>query len=139
MKMMMIIKCALLLFISIFSKQINAQLANTTWKGVFNIPQPTECIMQMKQDTFYVIYADGFDPDNMDLNTILETSTYKVNHDTLTIQKISGGSPCSSDIIGKYSFAIKNEVLYISVIDDECNPRAMAFPSDPLTLVRKKE
>ncbi len=137
---MKIIKGLLLIFIIIVSSNsINAQLKNTSWKGVFTVPQPTECIMVLKEDTFFLVFASGFNPNKIDPDYILETSTYKIDLDTLTIQKVTGKSPCSEDIIGKYSFEIKNDMLYIQVMDDVCSQRASAFPNEPLKLMKNKD
>ena len=137
--MKMIKKLLLILLIIVSSKTINAQLKNTSWKGDFMVPQPAECIMVFKEDTSYLVFASGFNPDKIDPDNILETMSYKIDHDTLSLQKLSGNSPCSEDIIGKYSFAIKNDLMYIHLIDDDCPQRASAFPSETLTRVENKE
>ncbi len=129
----------LILLISLCSKTVNAQLNNTAWKGVFMAPQATECTVVFKADTMYVVIGGDINPDKIDPDNILETSSCKISHDTLTIQKIAGHSPCSEDIIGKYSFVIKDGLLSISVINDDCGPRANAFPTEPLTLLKSKE
>ena len=137
--MKMIKKLLLILLIIVSSKTINAQLKNTSWKGDFMVPQPTECIMIFKEDTSFLVFASGFNPDKIDPANIIETMSYKIDHDTLSLQKLSGGSPCSEDIIGKYSFAIKNDLMYIQVINDDCPQRASAFPSEVLTRIENKE
>ena len=132
--MKMIKKLLLILLIIVSSKTINAQLKNTSWKGDFMVPQPAEGILVFKEDTTYLVLGSEFNEES-----ILETMSYKIDHDTLTIQKLSGSSPCSSDIIGKYSFIIRNDMLYIEVLNDDCSPRAAAFPTEALTLIKNKE
>ena len=129
----------LILFISSSSTTLNAQLINTAWNGEFRVPQPTQCTVVFKGDTMYVVIGSDINPDKIDPDNILETSSCKISHDTLTIHKISGRSPCSEDIIGKYSFEIKDGLLTIAVLDDDCGPRASAFPTEPLTPLKRKE
>ena len=129
----------LILLISSSSTAINAQLINTAWNGVFRTPQPTECTVVFKADTMYVVIGSDINPDKIDPNNILETSSCIISHDTLTIHKITGHSPCSEDIIGKYSFEIKDGLLSLAVLDDDCGPRASAFPTEPLTPMKRKE
>ena len=132
---MKIIKYLLLfLLINLSSNTINAQLKNTSWNGDFMVPQPTEGILVFKQDTTYLVLGSEFNEES-----ILETMSYKIDHDTLTLQKLSGSSPCSDEIIGKYLFVIKNDMLYIQLISDDCSPRAAAFPTEGLTLLKNKE
>lgn len=129
----------LILIISLGSKTVNAQLNNTVWKGVFMVPQATECTVVFKADTMYVVFGGNINPDKIDPVNILEVSNFKISHDTMTIQKITGHSTCSEDVIGTYSFAIKDSLLLISIINDDCGTRANAFPAEPLTLLENKE
>lgn len=117
----------LFLFIFLGTKTINAQIQNTSWKGVFNVPSPQACVLEFKTDTA-IITLEG---------DVLETSMITIKGDTLTFQKLSGNSPCDTDIIGIYRFKVKDDKLTITVIDDGCNERAMAIPEEPLTVVKK--
>ena len=134
-----IIYLLLTLLISVSSKTLNAQLNNTAWKGIFMVPQATECAMVFRGDTAYLVIGTDFYQNKINPDAIIETSIYQISKDTLTIQKLSGGSPCSGDIIGKYSFVIKDSLLSISVINDDCSQRANAFPIEPLPFLKNKE
>ena len=129
----------LILLISSSATRVNAQLINTAWNGEFRVPKPTECTLVFKPDTMYVLLGSDINPDKIAPDNILETSSCKISHDTLTIHKISGRSPCSEEIIGKYSFEIKDGLLSLAVLDDDCGPRASAFPTEPLTPLKRKE
>lgn len=113
----------LILFICLSTKTLNAQLQNTAWKGVFMAPTLIECVLEFKTDTLNVNEVNN--------DNILETSVYKINNDTLTLQKVTGGSPCGNEVIGKYRFAINNDKLSISLIEDDCRERALSFPAEP--------
>lgn len=119
-----------ILFLLIFpgANTLSAQIQNTSWKGVFNIPSPAECIFEFKTDTVFLT-------SNGDL---LETSIFKINEDTLTLQKLSGVSPCDLDVIGIYQFKIQDEKLILTIVDDACDPRAMAIPQEPMTAVKNE-
>ncbi|MEO6820426.1 MAG: hypothetical protein ABI266_10275 [Ginsengibacter sp.] len=116
----------LFLFTFLLANSGHAQIQNTSWKGVFNLPSPADCIFEFKTDTA-LLTMDG---------NILETSKLTVKGDTLTLQKLSGGSPCDADVIGIYRFKINGDKLTLTVIDDACNERAMAGPEEPLTAVK---
>ncbi|MEO7210472.1 MAG: hypothetical protein ABIY35_05980 [Chitinophagaceae bacterium] len=103
------------------------KIQNTSWKGTFFVPSPQECIMTFTSDTAYLkINGES-----------IETSTFTINGDTLTFHKVSGGSPCGMDIIGIYKMDIKDDLLSISVIADDCQARAMGFPTEPLTAIKE--
>lgn len=125
----------LLLLINTITSNASAQLNNTKWKGTFNIPSPTECYFEFINDTCYVkYYTDTKQNNGAEDHLPIEISFYKIiDNSTMTLKKIEGGSPCTDDIIGKYKFVIKDQQLSISVIEDNCGPRAMAIPSEPLT------
>ncbi len=104
------------------------QLTNTKWKATFNVPSPVECVLDFRKDTV-VLFAAA------DSSTI-ETMIYKVDKDTFSLEKISGGSPCDYQIQGKYKFEIRDEKMMISLIADSCNERVAAWPSDALQKVK---
>lgn len=106
----------------------DAQIADTKWRGNLNIPDVVECILQFKKDTVIVLVA-------ADQSFIVETMTYKLQNDTLTLTKVSGNSPCT-ETIGVYKCVLKEEKLYISPIKDECIERANAFL--PEGLIKEK-
>lgn len=91
-------------------------LLNTHWKGIMNVPDALECGLTFKQDSA-IVYLDV---------TPIETMHYRVSGDTVFLKKIEGASPCVSET-GAYRYQIKNDVLTLSLIKDDCSGRAQAF------------
>lgn len=119
---------AITLLICGFLMDANAQLTDTKWKNIMNIPQPTECILQFKKDTLLLLVAaDG---------SLVETMKYTIAKDTFKLYKLSGLSPCSEDIVGLYIFAIKDDKMTITPSSDDCSDRAEAFK--PEAWIREK-
>jgi len=116
----------LLALMIISSAGTKAQFANTSWKGMYKVTDPTEMILQFKNDTLYLN-----DPAN---GTIVETMNYKISGDTLTIVKISGSSSCD-DEKGVYKISTKDDKLFMTLIEDNCYDRSAAMPDDPLVKV----
>jgi hypothetical protein len=71
---------------------------------------------EFKQDTMN-LWIDG---------NIVESTLYKMNKNTLTLKKISGGSPCG-DEEGQYTYKISSDRLTITPVKDECGARSAAF------------
>jgi len=94
-------------------------LTNTSWKGIISAQNDFAAILTFSKDTFQVAMAEE--------NVLIETMSYSLKGDTLTVRKIAGGSPCDDTTIGTYKIAIKNDIFYITVITDECMERSMAF------------
>jgi hypothetical protein len=116
-------KILFLLFTFTATASAKAQYANTSWKGIYNIPDPTDMILQFKQDTLLLNYfQDGSNA---------ETMNYQIKGDTLIMEKISGISPCT-DEKGIYKVSIKEDQLFMTLINDSCDARASAMPSQPL-------
>lgn len=109
-----------------FSSFAKAQLANTSWKGNFNVPDPTEMILQFKADSVLLDYTYG---------VTLETMSYSINNDTLFLRKLDGRSDCSYSDNASYKFGIKDKKLVLSLINDGCATRADAWPSDGLEII----
>ena len=106
-----------------------AQLSHTQWKGTANVPDPATLLFNFKQDTLEVFLL----PDS----TVLETMLYTFKDSLLTIQKVSGGSPCDATTIGTYKLAIKDDKFIITLKEDACDARANAFIPDPWIKVKK--
>jgi hypothetical protein len=102
---------------------LKAQFANTSWKGLYKVPDPTEMILQFKTDTLLLI-----DPMN---NQPVETMKYSVSGDTVTITKISGASDCN-DEKGIYKMEIKDNKLFITLISDDCYSRSASGADEAL-------
>lgn len=115
----------LLLFGFLFSGTVAfGQLDRTQWKGVFNIPDPSDCILQFSNDTLIV----------KDLNNnVLEAMKYQIKGDTLVYTKLYGISPCSSDTHAFYKFEFKENKLFLSPLNDDCDVRRESFPQNGLT------
>lgn len=111
----------------LFSLQGKAQLEGTKWSGVFLIPEPSPCILSFEKDTMKLFLQDDTAP--------LEVSTYSVKGEILYFKKVDGVSPCDTSVTGSYYFKIDSGKLHIDIIDDQCSPRAHAFPEQPMEKV----
>jgi hypothetical protein len=111
----------LLLFAAIFfiKPAANETLNNTKWTGSFNVPAPAGGELEFRNDSVWL--SVGGD--------VIETMSYKEKGDTLLLQKFYGPSPCSSEI-GTYKYQLKEGMLLLSPIADECEIRANAFSPD---------
>ena len=119
-------KILFLLIALIGFKFTNAQFANTSWKGLYKVPDPTEMILQFKTDTLLLN-----DPEN---ETVVETMNYSISGDTLVFTKLNGSSSCGEEK-GVYKLAIKDNKLFMTVIDDPCYDRVAAMPDEALMKV----
>jgi len=118
-----IMKKTLILIITIaLSASVKAQLANTSWKGNFSIPDRTEMILQFKTDTLFLNYSYG---------GTLETMSYKINNDTLSLRKLNGQSDCGYSE-ATYKIEIKDKKLTLSALGDDCVVRVDSWPSEGL-------
>jgi len=140
---------AIVVFISIyaFTSHANAQtLTNTRWIGNANLPMSLKCLFEFKIDTLLLKYIGN---DNADLrdekgndvtvtgkdSLVIERMHYTLSKDTLTVQKIIGGSPCDVEAVGKYKISVNEKKLSVTLISDDCEPRVEVWPYDSLTLV----
>ncbi len=114
-------KIVILIFAIALSDPGTAQFSNTSWKGQFNIPDPTEMILQFKTDTLELNYPD---------KTSIETMSYKISNDTLRVRKLDGQSECSSSQDATYKITLKDSKLFIIVLGDDCPERMAAWPAD---------
>jgi hypothetical protein len=106
-----------------------AQLANTKYKGTIQMDAPTEIVWSFEKDTVRVYkLAD---------NAMIETFTYKLDHDVLTLTKAYGISPCDVSMVGKYQTAWKDDTLELTVIEDACTGRADAIAGIAYTKMKK--
>ena len=117
------------------ANQATNPLANTRWKGILRLPtddgtlQPIGIIWNFQPDTASIIYDNGMQPDVM---------TYKADPDksTLTFRKVSGGVPCDTVALLTVSYSIKNDQLFLKMIQDDCKPRSHADASQPFDRVK---
>ena len=117
-----------LLVITLVSGSIKAQLANSKWKGVLKLDNPVNVSFNFGKDTLTVL--------NLDENTVIETMIYTATSSTFALTKISGQSDCESSDTGKYRFQITNDVLLITLVEDDCDDRAPYI--DNLKLTKSK-
>lgn len=111
MKKMLFIVIAAFICIS-----VNAQLANSKWKGILVLDSPVDVIFDFKADTLEaLVVAD---------NSSLETMQYTLKDTVLTIQKITGQSTCQGTTVAKYKFEIKDDTFILTLIEDDCYDRA---------------
>ena len=114
-----IITCVFMAFAT-FSK---AQLTNTKWAGDMNIPTTTDITLKFSTDTISIIYEEQ----------AVEVMSYTTHGDTIIAKKISGHSPCDVGQPFKLKYVIKNDKLFITSLQDDCDERSQAFFKDPFT------
>ena len=115
-------KLLMVLLFAVITQISTAQISNTTWKGIFKVPDPTEMVLQFKADTLLVNTTDD--------DETVEAMKYTIKNDTISIIKIFGESDCSGDSLAICKILIKDDKLYISSIKDDCPQRADAWPEE---------
>jgi hypothetical protein len=95
---------------------INAQLTNTKWKVTLALGNPIDVIFHFKKDTVTAFYAAD--------NSIGEEMTYTATDTSFTIKKIWGQSDCGEGSMGEYRFEIKEGIMYVKPMSDDCERRA---------------
>ncbi len=111
-----IILFTLLCFAFVFA---NAQLTNTKWKVTLAIPDSAEVIFDFRTDTVEALTVADSES--------LETMIYTVQDTILTFENISGRSECDDTVIGKYKFEMKDDEMFLALIEDNCADRANAL------------
>lgn len=110
---------AAILCLSFFAAQ--AQLAGTKWEGTIKIPvhdgqlHPFAVVCSFQNDTMTMVYPLGTLP--------TDVMVFSEKENILSIKKVSGGVPCDNTAIGKYSYEIKNDQLFLTKIEDACAAR----------------
>ncbi len=107
------------LLLSLPSFSLFAQLKNSRWKGTIRGDNPRNVILDFRKDTVAVYTISD--------SSIVETMTYSAKDGVIVLQKIDGQSDCDNNVIGKYHFEIKAEVLYIRLLADPCDDRSSAL------------
>ncbi len=109
-------KRTLFIFLVLFtSLTAQAQLSNTKWKGQLNLENKIDVVFDFRKDTLEVT--------NTQDNSHIETMTYTIQDNLLSLQKTSGRSDCDAATIGKYKFEINNDTLSITLVSDACDDR----------------
>jgi hypothetical protein len=111
--------------IVITSLTINAQLANTKWKGTLNLDNPIDAFFNFKTDTLEVL--------NTEDNSNIESMKFSVNDSVLVIQKLFGQSQCDNSAIGRYKFQINGDEMTWEVMTDDCDDRSQVIGSMKLS------
>ncbi len=119
MRQLLFISFLVFIFLS-WNAPANNPLKNTQWAGTVNIPGPADGIFVFTADTS-ALYVGG---------SLIEASFYKVNGDTLKMIKANGMSSCNFSDTGYYKYNIKDSVLTITLIKDNCMDRSNAFSAD---------
>ncbi|HVW60074.1 MAG TPA: hypothetical protein VHC48_08575 [Puia sp.] len=98
-----------------------AQLINTKWSGQVSIPDLRPVLWQFGKDTLRVFFTDSSEK--------TEIMLYQDNPagKSLTITKLSGGSPCENGTIGVYGYTIAGDKLSLMPTKDTCNGRSDAI------------
>ncbi len=122
-------RIVLLLVFLATSSLAQAQLANTKWTGNLAVPEISPVYLHFKPDVFEVYLQES--------NELIETMSYKLSGDTITLKKISGGSPCPDASEFKLKYAMQGEQMLITLVSDDCPERAGAWTKEPFTKVKE--
>jgi len=95
------------------------KLTNTKWTGTLLVPDAMSGSLAFTRDSLTA--SIGYE--------VVETNQYYVKGDTLFIQKLSGSSPCGNEE-GSYLYSVKNDVLYLKLVNDNCGIRSGAFSAE---------
>jgi len=79
---------------------------------------PFAVVCSFQNDTMSMAYVLGKLPTDI--------MVYTEKDNVLSVRKVSGGVPCSDTQIGKYSYEIKNDQLFLTKIEDACAARGGA-------------
>ena len=121
-------KIILFLFIVTAGIGANAQLSKTKWSGTLMLDQPVNITLDFAKDTLVAITPDG---------GTLETMTFTVKANVLSITKAFGQSDCGTDVTGKYKFDIKADSMEFTLVEDICYNRAGVLDKTKWTKVKK--
>jgi hypothetical protein len=116
-----------LFFIFAVATVANAQLSNTKWKGTIQADEAIDVIFHFSKDTLTVTNTG-------DASTI-EVMTYSAKDTILNFQKVNGQSDCSTEIIGKYKYEMKNGEVTFMLLDDSCEQRSAVLNNSRWTKV----
>jgi len=104
-----------MLFIAI---AVSAHLTRTVWKGAVKGDNPQSAILKFGKDTLVLYAAD---------KTVIETMTYSVKANVLSITKVSGQSDCGTNSTGKYKLTVAAGTMGMATMLDACNDRSTAL------------
>ncbi|PZR24618.1 MAG: hypothetical protein DI535_21420 [Citrobacter freundii] len=110
------------------SMAASAQLANFKWKGIANVPDPLESILDFRKDSV-MLSVQG---------SLVETMSYELRGDTLVLTKLDGLSPCAQKSTGLFKILWKDNTFTLTSLQDECPQRAEAFVGEPWVRVKEE-
>jgi hypothetical protein len=119
-----VLLCVVFMIVATAAK---AQLANTKWSGLMNVPTQQNVILDFKTDTVKMIL-----PDND--GYVGETMLYSVKDSVITLKKVDGNSPCDQSAF-TLTYAIKGNQLFVKTLSDVCEDRKNAWPATPFIKV----
>jgi hypothetical protein len=109
-------KLIYMLVILLITFNAKAQLGNTKWKTTLQADQPL--------DVFFNFGSDTLDVTNADDNSDIEAMNYMLQDTVLSIRKLYGQSQCDTAVVGKYSYKVNGNELWMKLISDDCEDRA---------------
>lgn len=107
-----------------------AQLINTKWSGHVSIPDLRPVLWQFEKDTLRIFFTDSSEK--------TEIMLYQENPagKSMTITKLSGGSPCANGVMAVYDYTIADDKLSLWPKKDTCSGRVDAINGVAFTRVR---
>jgi len=97
----------------------DAQFTNTKWKVTLAIPDSADVIFDFRTDTVEAVTVADSES--------LETMIYTVQDTILTFKKVYGRSECDDTVVGKYKFEMKDDGMFLTLIEDNCADRSNAL------------
>jgi len=114
-------KLTIILFLSLVSFTLLAQLSHSSWQGTVRGDNPRNAILNFRKDTLLLFAVSD--------SSLIESMTYSIKDMVLTLQKIEGQSDCDNSTIGKYKLSINGGTLIVKMISDPCADRSTALDS----------
>jgi hypothetical protein len=118
---------ALLLLTAVLSK---AQLKNTKWQGMMNVPDKMSVILNFKKDSVDMLIVE--------YGMVGESMTYAVADSVITMKKTDGHSPCDVGGLFKVKYLIKDDKLFINNLSDPCDARSQSWNKEPFVRVKEQ-
>jgi hypothetical protein len=123
----LVITFLLALHIVTVHAQTQNPLAGTAWQGQAYVPDEETIILHFKADSVFMFIAPQM--------ILGETMVYTMKSDTLTLRKISGGSPCDTRGTGMIQFTVKDDEMTVKSLSDDCRARKVAWSDKPFKKV----
>ena len=89
---------------------------------------PFQTVWNFGSDTLTVSYLAGTLP--------TDVMAYSESNGVISLHKVTGGIPCDGEAIGKYSYEVKADKLYIRKVEDACEVRGSVDVSQPFDKVK---